>query len=408
MPVVTIRPRPRPKKHRARKVLAVVFVVLLGAGSWNYFRPLPVITASHIYQQTVAAEPIQLQWPNFGQAAIATSEDGVLATTDKQTPLATASIAKVITALCVLEKYPLQPGQSGPTLTLTDADVTLYTDYLAKDGSVVPVQIGEQLSEYQLLEGMLLPSGNNLADTAAIWAYGSLADYHAFANQFLATHGLTNTHVAVDASGYDGATTATASDLARLGQLVVAQPVLMEIVGKTSTDLPVAGRVYNYNWVLGKQGIVGIKTGNNDQDLGAFLFAARWDIGGKSVTVTGAVMGAGSLQQALQSTLPLLTSARQSFTAITAAAKNQPLATYTAPWGATVHAVAHKAISFVRWDAEPVSVTTDVHDLDPAHQPSSLGTVKARTTREVGSSKVQLDHPLSGPSFWWRLTRHDF
>jgi D-alanyl-D-alanine carboxypeptidase (penicillin-binding protein 5/6) len=408
MPVVTIKPRPKPKKHRLRKVLAVLIVLLAGLGIWNYSRPLPVLQANQLYNRTIEAKPVHLQWPNFGQAALATSEDEVLAATDQQTPLATASIAKVITALCVLEKYPLKPGQSGPTLTLTSADVNLYTDYLGKDGSVVPVQAGESLSEYQLLEGMLLPSGNNLADTAAIWAYGSLADYHAFANQFLATHGLTNTHVAVDASGYDGATTATASDLARLGQLVVAQPVLMEIVGKTSTDLPVAGRVYNYNWALGEQGIIGIKTGNNDADLGAFLFAARWDIGGKSVTVTGAVMGAGSLQQALQSSLPLLASARQSFTAITAVAKNQPLATYQAPWGATAHAVAAKGISFVRWNTEPVSVATEVQSLKPAHQSASLGEVQVRTTREVGSSKVQLDHPLAGPSFWWRLTRHDF
>lgn len=406
MPVVTIRPHPRPKKYRFRKLLAAFFVVLIGAGIWNYSRPLPVLQATQVYNRTIAAQAVHLQWPNFGQAALATSDDQVLAATPRQTPLATASIAKVITALCVLEKYPLQPTQSGPTLTLTSADVNLYTDYLGKDGSVVPVQAGEQLSEYQLLEGMLLPSGNNLADTAAIWAYGSLEDYHSFANQFLATHGLTDTHVAVDASGYDGATISTASDLARLGQLATAQPVLMEIVSKDSADLPVAGRVYNYNWTLGEQGIIGIKTGNNDQDLGAFLFAARWHIGGKTITLTGAVMGAGSLQQALQSTLPLLASARQNFTVITAVSKGQSLAVYHAPWGTSARAVAGKAVSFVRWNGYPVTVSTDLNVLNPMHQSGSPGKVSVHTTHEVGNSEVQLVHPLSGPGFWWRISRH--
>jgi D-alanyl-D-alanine carboxypeptidase (penicillin-binding protein 5/6) len=384
----------------------VLAVLIVATGTWNYLRPLPAISASPVAIKTYAAKQLTLDWPVLGQAAIATAGQGVLATHGPQTPLATASIAKVITALLLLQKYPLQPGQSGPTLTLTAADVDLYYNYLANDGSVVAVQAGQQLTEYQLLEGMLLPSANNLADTAAIWAYGSLAAYHDAANQYLATHGLTDTHVAIDASGLNGATTSTASNLAQLGQLTLAEPVLAEIVAKPSAYLPTSGTVYNYNTVLGEQGIIGIKTGNNDQDPGAFLFAAKLPVGSSTVTVTGAIMGADSLYQALQSSLPLLASVQRSFSHITVAEKGQPIATYRAPWGATAHAVAADDLSVLRWEAQPLTVTTTLEALDGDYQATDIGRTQARLTHEAGQVELRLDHPLAKPSFWWRLTRH--
>lgn len=407
MPIIAV-PRPRPpKRHPGRWLAGVAATVLITAGTWNYARPLPVITATPVHAEAYAAKQLDLDWPAFGQSAIATANQGILAIHGPQTPMATASIAKVITALLVLQKYPLQPGQTGPTLTLTTADVNLYADYLAKDGSVVAVQAGEQLTEYQLLEGILLPSANNLADSAAIWAYGSLEAYHEAANQYLATHGLTDTVTAVDASGYDGATTSTSSDLARLGQLALAEPVVAEIVAKPSAYLPTNGTVYNYNTVLGEQGIIGIKTGNNDQDLGAFLFAAQLPVGSKTVTVTGAIMGAGSLRQALQSSLPLLASVQRGFSEITVVHKGQQLAIYRAPWGATTHAVAANDLTVLRWDAQKLTVTTSLEPLSrPGPHPASVGNLQARLTHEAGQVELQLDRPLAQPSLWWRLTRH--
>lgn len=406
MPIVAV-PRPKPpKRHPGRWFAGVAALLIVATGTWNYLRPLPVVSASPVAVRTYGAKQLTLDWPAFGQAAIATAGQGVLATHGPQTPLATASIAKVITALLLLQKYPLQPGQSGPTLTLTAADVDLYYDYLANDGSVVAVQAGQQLTEYQLLEGMLLPSANNLADTAAIWAYGSLAAYHDAANQYLATHGLTDTHVAIDASGLNGATTSTASNLAQLGQLALAEPVLAEIVAKPSAYLPTSGTVYNYNAVLGEQGIIGIKTGNNDEDLGAFLFAAKLPVGSSTVTVTGAIMGADSLYQALQSSLPLLASVQRSFSHITVAEKGQPIATYRAPWGATAHAVAADDLSVLRWEAQPLTVTTTLEALDGDYQATDIGRTQARLTHEAGQVELRLDRPLAKPGFWWRLTRH--
>ncbi len=58
-----------------------------------------------------------------------------------------ASVAKVMTAYAVLKQKPLSAGQQGPMITITAADVAIYNDYVAKDGSVAKVEQGEQISE---------------------------------------------------------------------------------------------------------------------------------------------------------------------------------------------------------------------------------------------------------------------
>ena len=408
MRVIPVKKPISKRRHRGRWLVLLLLVLVLAAGTANYVRPLPRIEASDINKTTVAAKPLHIAWPGYGQASLATADGTLLATNGNQTPFATASIAKVITSLCVLQKYPLKAGEAGPTITLTGADVALHDAYVAKDGSVVDVVAGEQLTERQLLEALMLPSANNLADTAAIWAYGSLDAYHTYANQYIARNGLINTHVAVDASGLDGATTSTASDLAKLGSLALQQPALMQIVSEPTAVLPVAGTVHNYNFALGKQGIFGIKTGNNDQDLGAFLFATKLPVGTSSITVTGAVMGAGSLAQALQDSVSLLASAQSNFSVVSLATKAQAIATYKTPWGASDEAVTTNALEITRWNAQVASSHAVLVPVDVSKQVNGgvVGTLYGRLAHTSAQTNVTLAQPLAGPSFWWRLTRH--
>src|SRR5437660_11810373 len=79
-----------------------------------------------------------------------------------------------MTALVVLEDKPLNKGDAGPTITLTGTDVQSYESDLADKQSVVQVLAGEQLSELQLLQGMLIPSANNSAETIARWDADSI------------------------------------------------------------------------------------------------------------------------------------------------------------------------------------------------------------------------------------------
>ena len=113
-----------------------------------------------------------------------------------------------------------------------------------------------------------------------------------------------------DPSGFDPTTVSTPADLVKLGMAAVQNPVIAQIVAQAEVTLPVAGTVKNVNSVLGQGGIVGIKTGNTAGQNGAFLYASQ-DPSVKGATVVGAVMGEGSLGQALQDAVSLAGRAQQ-------------------------------------------------------------------------------------------------
>lgn len=274
-----------------------------------------VVVALHYFKLSSAnPSDSSLDWPNSGESAIGVVGHGVLATNGAQTDRPTASTAKLITALTVLNKYPLQPGQSGPLLTMSRKDLALLRTYANLNGSRIGrMEVGEHLSEYQMLEAMMLPSADNMADSLAIWAYGSLPAYQAAANQYLANHDINDTHVGVDASGLDPRTVSTAHDLVLLGEAAMQNAVLAEIVAKPSVGgFPLVGTITNTNTLLGQNGIVGVKTGNSDQAGGVFVFAAKYtDANGRKLTVVGAVQGLPDLQAALNAAVPLLNSTEQ-------------------------------------------------------------------------------------------------
>lgn len=392
------------QKHpRKRRFLTGLIIMLLVIGGINYCRPLPKPTAKLSIPQTIAATTPVLAWPEQGQASAAAADYGLLGTSGTMTPLATASIAKVITALCVLSKQPLALGQRGPTYTVGAADVALYQTYQAENGSLIPVTQGERLTEYQALEALMIPSANNIADSLVRWVFGSQTAYKSYATQFLQNHGISATQIGPDASGFDPGTTSTASDLAALGQLALKSPVLLEIAGKRSTTLPVVGTVSNYDTVLGVHGITGLKTGNNDSDPGAFLFTANLTIGGTVVPVTGAVMGAPDLGTALQNSTQLVASLSSGFSEVSIASTNQTMGQLTSAWGASTTIIAKQGIDFVRWNANPVIVQ---HELNSAIRSGKIGSLTASAGRVKEGTDLLLAKPLASPSFWWRLTRH--
>ena len=205
-------------------------------------------------------------------------------TADLLDTIAAASTIKIITALAILDKKPLQTGQQGPYITLGTSDVAIYQDYLRRGGSVAKVAAGEKISQYQALQAMLLPSANNIADSLVIWAFGSQKAYLSYAADFVASIGLKNTHLA-DASGFSPNSTSTAEDLVTAGLKAMRNPVIAEIVAQKQAKIPIAGVIQNVNWLLGKDGIIGIKTGHTDEAGGCYLFASRMIIAGKRVNI---------------------------------------------------------------------------------------------------------------------------
>src|SRR4029450_2256055 len=82
------------------------------------------------------------------------------------------SVAKVMTAYLVLRDHPLGLGQDGPTITLTDADVADTHRRRRQRESVVSIAAGEELTELQALQALLLPSANNIGAVLARWDAG--------------------------------------------------------------------------------------------------------------------------------------------------------------------------------------------------------------------------------------------
>jgi D-alanyl-D-alanine carboxypeptidase (penicillin-binding protein 5/6) len=229
-------------------------------------------------------------WPAQGQAAFVLTGQAQVQAGPNQQVAAIASVAKVMTAYLVLRDHPLELGEDGPTITLTDADVADTDRRRGQEESVVSIAAGEQLTEREALQALLLPSANNIAAVLARWDAGSVDRFVARMNAAARSLGMTHTRY-TDPSGYDEATVSTAADQVRIVDRAMRLPVFASIVATPSATLPVAGTVRNTNTLLGHNGFVGVKTGSTAAAGSCFAFQAiRW-IDGKRTTITGVVLG---------------------------------------------------------------------------------------------------------------------
>ena len=229
-------------------------------------------------------------WPAQGQAAFVQTGQTQIHAGPNQHAAPIASVAKVMTAYLVLRDHPLRLGQDGPTITLSDADVADTDRRRRQRESVVSIAAGEQLTERQALQALLLPSANNIARALARWDDGSEDRFVARMNATARSLGMTHTRY-TDPSGYDDATVSTAADQVRIVDRAMRLPTFASIVATPSATLPVAGTVHNTNALLGHNGFVGVKTGSDDAAGGCFAFRAiRW-IDGKRTAITGVVLG---------------------------------------------------------------------------------------------------------------------
>ena len=277
-------------------ILALVILALVGFRMATLETDLDLVTTVEIPEGVVldglGAEVSGVKW--------AAAVDGKVVRDDiKVQP--TASTTKMILSLAVLEKKPLSVGEKGPKIKITNEMYEIWGWYLNNDGSNTKVEINEEISEYDALVSVMLASSNNMADSLAIWAFGSIEEYQKYATEMLKRMGIANTTLGIkDASGYDSSTTSTASDLARIGYFVMNHPVLAEIVALEKAEVPVAGEIRNTNKLLGKSSIAGIKTGFIGDESGYCVVTGyRKDEHIVTVAVLGAATRDGSFDNNL-------------------------------------------------------------------------------------------------------------
>jgi serine-type D-Ala-D-Ala carboxypeptidase (penicillin-binding protein 5/6) len=253
---------------------------------------LPIAAASEPKPQYVATP----QWsPEIIAGAVGAKDAGIIAKKNGEAKRPIASVAKLITALAVLEKHPLKDDQDlGPRITLTKADEASYNRYLAKNGAVVPAKAGTTIHLKHALQAMILPSANNIADTTALWAFGSMDNYHEYATKMLRRLGMNHTTVGGDASGFDPKTQSTATDLVRLGEASLKSPILATIAAQKEFNLPGVGVFPNYNRLVVEHNYTGLKPGNTDEAGGTMIFSLPINYKNKKVTLIGVVLGTKS------------------------------------------------------------------------------------------------------------------
>ena len=371
--------------------------------------PAPTMTAAPL--PTAFAGRLSVGWPAVGESALAVQGVGLIGSHGGNRPEAIASVAKIMTAFIVLRDHPLRPGEDGPSLVITPADVALYKSDIALDESTVQVKAGEVLSERQALEALLLPSANNIATLLAEWDAGSLDAFVAKMNATAKALGMSRTHYA-DASGFDPTTVSTARNQVRLALAAIRVPAFANLVATRQVALPVGGLQENLDSLLGTNGIIGIKTGTTDSAGGCFVLAARVHVGHRIVMVAGAVMGQPAsateptiLVAALHAAGVLAKSVPHVMRGFNALARGRTFAWIRSPWAREVPVKPAKLPSLVGWSGLPVRIT--IVPRPDLKAPIRRGEQVGEAVVTVGHQHAQLAllavRPVPLPSLGWRV-----
>jgi D-alanyl-D-alanine carboxypeptidase (penicillin-binding protein 5/6) len=322
-------------------------------------------------------------------------------------PAPIASLAKMMTAYQILKDHPLAVDPDGPSLRVTAKDVADYQQRARQDQSVLRVEAGERLSERKALEALLIPSANNVAVMLAKWDAGSVKKFVAKINATAADLGLDDTHYA-DPDGTSPRNESTAVDQLVLAQEAMKLKTFADIVKMPVATFPIGGSLFNYNYLIGHHGFIGIKTGSHSAAGGCWAFAAKRSVDGEQTLVFGVVMGQQAkktgalLQPALNLGRRLADATPKVVKRVTLVDANANVGTLQAPWRDDVQLVTKEPISVVSAPGQDYEV--DVQISPPTSDEVSAGTVVGTLTVAGVSTPVVVASNAVGPTAKWRLT----
>ncbi|MBA3328039.1 MAG: D-alanyl-D-alanine carboxypeptidase [Solirubrobacterales bacterium] len=166
-----------------------------------------------------------------------------------------ASLTKVMTALVAVER--LAPGER------VRIPVAAPAVRGSKMGALVP---GRRVRAEALLQGLLIPSGNDAAIALAVGAAGSERRFVTLMNRRARRLGLTCTRY-VTVHGLGAGNRSCPADLAELATRAITQPRIARIAARASAAVDVGGervqalRTTNPLLRAGYPGAIGLKTG---------------------------------------------------------------------------------------------------------------------------------------------------
>jgi hypothetical protein len=408
----------------------------------------------------VPGGPPVLPWPAKGQGAVVVPSLGFSAQSGLEYPVSIASLTKIATAVVILDDHPIGAGAAGPLITITSGDVVEYQAELHLDQSNIEIQVGETLTERQMLEALLTRSANDIAFSLAVWDAGSLEAFVVKMNALAASLGATNTHY-VDVSGFDSHSMSSAADVLKLAADGMTIPTFAEVVALPKVTLPLVGNLNNIVPEVGTGGVIGIKSGYTFDAGACMVLAANRIVQGRSVLVIVAVLGQPTPPPTLPKPTPttttttappapgappsappptttttepppttttiplrdlpivdpfkftrpvaetLLAATQSAIVPVTVATKGAPVGSVISTWGGQTHAVtfAMGAGAWLPgWPGQQVKSTTRLVAVPPG---ASAGTTVGASIFAIGSEfqfvPLRLTRTVPEPSIWWRM-----
>lgn len=172
-----------------------------------------------------------------------------------------ASTTKIMSTILTIESGNL------------DRYFTVDSEVIMVEGSSMGLIPGDIITKRMLCYGMMLPSGNDAANAAAVAVAGSVESFVEMMNKKAKELGLENTHF-VTPSGLDDHTDehySTAYDMARLTAYALENDVFRDICSTANIRLELGNDsrslwLYNSNRLLSTlSGCIGVKTGFTDK-----------------------------------------------------------------------------------------------------------------------------------------------
>lgn len=209
--------------------------------------------------------------PYKAACIIEASTGRVLYAYNADEPLPMASTTKVMTALIALEQCKL------------DELVTCGPNAYGVPGTSIYLGLGESLKMEDMLQGLMLASGNDAATAIAEHIGGSLAGFADMMNQRALELGATQTHFVTPHGLPNKAHVTSARDLALIAREAMTHDLFRQIVSTQRASIPWEGRDYNRqlrnkNALLESYpGATGIKTGYTKAAGRCLVFGAKRD-----------------------------------------------------------------------------------------------------------------------------------
>jgi len=342
--------------------------------------------------------------PSTGAKAFIIQDFGsgrVLAENNSDTSVEPASITKLMTAYVIFNE--LQTGDIG----LTDM-VTISEKAWRTPGSRMFVEVGKQVSVEDLLQGMIIQSGNDATVALAEYVAGSEETFAALMNKHAEEIGLTGSHFLNSTGLPDADHYMTAKDIAHLAGLVIAKyPEYYHWYSQkefTFNDIT----QYNRNKLLWRDDSVdGLKTGYTESAGYCLVTSAKKE----DMRLITVVLGTGSANARVDASQALLSYGFRFFETHKLYDAGTQL-TSSRVWKGSRETISlgldetlYVTIPRGQYKALDASMSIDNRIVAPVSEGQSFGAVLVKLGDEVVADQplVSLQNVSEG-SFWQRIS----